>query len=101
MEPILINVNKSMDGFTFSLLPAVRAAIKNRFPNAHPANLLHVNYDVQGNWAQHLERLERFIYPALLGIEKVEDADALGEISFVDTGTGNTLLKLRPREQKV
>ena len=101
MEPIVINVNKSMDGFTFSLLPAVRAAVKARFPHAHPANLLHVNYNVQDNWAQHLERLERFIYPALLGVDKVEEAHALGEIRFVDTGTGNVLLKLRVREQKV
>ncbi len=101
MEPILINVNKSLDGFTFSLLPAVRAAVKARFPNAQPANLLFVNYDVKGNWAQHLDKLERFIYPALLGVDKIEDAHALGEILFVDNRTGDTLLKLRPREQKV
>lgn len=38
MNEIKINVNKQMDGYTFSITPSIRQHIKRLFPNAHPAN---------------------------------------------------------------
>jgi hypothetical protein len=35
MNPILINVNKQMDGYTLSITPTIREFIKRLFPGAH------------------------------------------------------------------
>lgn len=37
MKAIKINVNKQMDGYTFSILPSVRDLIKKSLPGAMPA----------------------------------------------------------------
>lgn len=47
MEAIRINVNKQMDGYTFSIAPSIRQLIKSWFPNAHPANNIFVAYDIK------------------------------------------------------
>lgn len=38
MNAIQINVNKQMDGYSFSISPSFRDLIKKLFPRAHPAN---------------------------------------------------------------
>ncbi|MHB1685841.1 MAG: hypothetical protein ACYCVH_00450 [Ignavibacteriaceae bacterium] len=48
METIRINVNKQMDGYTFSIAPSIRQMIKNWFPNSHPANNIFVVQDDNG-----------------------------------------------------
>lgn len=92
MEAIRINVNKQMDGYTFSIPPSIRQLIKSLFPNSHPANNIFVAYDTKSDFELYYGQLERFIYPALLGIEKQSDLkEKVDEIQFVDTQTGEVL----------
>jgi len=100
MNSIKINVNKQMDGYSFSITPSIRNLIKKLFPNANPANNIFVGYDTKSDFETHVGRLESYIYPALLGIEDENDLDKLDEIQFIDTQTGK-IYKVIPRDEKV
>ena len=92
MEAIRINVNKQMDGYTFSIAPSIRQMIKSWFPNSHPANNIFVGYDTKSDFELYFGKLESFIYPALLGVENQTDFNKkVNEILFIDTQTGNVL----------
>jgi len=101
MNAIKINVNKQMDGYSFSITPTIREFIKKLFPNAHPANNIFVGYDTKSDFEIYVGKLESHIYPALLGMENERDLNQLGEILFIDTQTGNVLHKVTPRDEKV
>jgi len=101
MSAIKINVNKQMDGYSFSITPTIREFIKKLFPNAHPANNFFFGYDTKSDFEIYVGKLESHIYPALLGMENERDLNQLGEILFIDTQTGNVLHKVTPRDEKV
>ncbi|MBU6157929.1 MAG: hypothetical protein KGP35_02745 [Bacteroidetes bacterium] len=101
MNAIKINVNRQIDGYTFSIAPSIRDFIKRLFPNAHPANNIFVGYDMKSNFDDYIGKLENHIYPALLGVENNNDLKSIDEIIFIDTLTGNILHKLTPSDEKV
>lgn len=101
MTAIKINVNRQMDGYSFSITPSIRDLIKKLFPDAHPANNIFVGYDTKSNFDIYAGRLENYIYPALLGVNNNSDLNKLDEIQFIDTHTGNILYKITPRDEKV
>ena len=92
MEAIKINVNKQMDGFTFSISPSIRQLIKSWFPNSHPANIIFVAYDLKSGFESYYGKLESYIYPVLLGLDNSSDLNKkVDEIHFIDTQTGRIL----------
>ena len=96
MEAIKINVNKQMDGYTFSITPSIRQMIKNWFPNSHPANNIFVAYDTKSDFEVYYGKLETFIYPALLGVDNQNEFQKkVNEIQFIDTQTGKILHTLK------
>lgn len=96
MEAIKINVNKQLDGFNFSIAPSIRELIRALFPNARPANNIFVGYDITSDFESNYSKIEPFIYPALLGVEKQSELKKkFKEITFVDTQTGNILHSLK------
>ena len=101
MTAIKINVYKQMDGYSFSITPAIREFIKKLFPNAHPANNIFVGYDTKSDFEVYVGQLENHIYPALLGVANDTDLNKLDEIVFIDTQTGDILHKVSPRDEKV
>lgn len=101
MNAIRINVNRQMDGYSFSISPSIRDFIKKQFPNAHPANNIFVGYDIESDFDAYAGKLETHIYPALLGVDNEYDLDLLGEIQFIDIQTGKVLFNVKPRVEKV
>ena len=92
MEAITINVNKQMDGYTFSIAPSLRQLIKRWFPNSHPANNIFVAYDIKSDFELYYNKLESYIYPALLGVDNQKELNSkVDEILFIDTQTGQVL----------
>lgn len=92
MEAIKINVNKQMDGYTFSITPSIRQMIKDWFPNSHPANNIFVAYDIKSDFEVYYGKLESYIYPALLGVDSQNELQKkVNEIQFIDTQTGKVL----------
>ncbi len=96
MNAIKINVNKQMDGYTFSITPSIRAFIKKHFPNAHPANNIFVAYDTKSNFESYYGKLGNYIFPALLGVGDQKDLKKIDEIEFIDSQTGDILHKVNP-----
>ncbi len=95
MTAIRINVYKQLDGYNYSLLPSMRDLIKKLFPGSHPANSIFVGYDTKSDFEQYHSKLERYIYPALLGVDKEQIRGQVDEIEFVNTDTG-TIQKVNP-----
>lgn len=93
---IRINVNKQMDGYTFSLTPNIREFIKKLLPDSHPANNIFVAYDTKSDFDSYYHTLGNYIFPALLGIDDKKDLKKIKEIEFVDTRTGNIIHKVNP-----
>ncbi|MBI4649020.1 MAG: hypothetical protein HY738_21130 [Bacteroidia bacterium] len=97
MEAIKINVNKKMDGYSFSITPTIRRLIRSLFPDSHPANGIFVAYDTNSDIELYVGKLENYIYPALLGINNPTDLNKkINEILFIDIQTGNVLAKINP-----
>jgi len=101
MNAIRINVNKQMDGYSFSITPSIREIIKKLFPNAHPANNIFVGYDTRSDFETYYGKLENHIFPALLGVDNESVLKKIDEIQFVDTQSGKVLHKVTPRDEKV
>jgi hypothetical protein len=99
MDAIKINVNKQMDGYSFSISPSIRDFIKKLFPNAHPANNIFVGYDTKSDFEIYVNKLERQIYPALLGIDSKEVLNKFEEIEFVDIQTGMIVHKVTSSDE--
>ena len=96
MDAIKINVNRQMDGYTFSITPSIRQMIKSWFPNSHPANNIFVAYDTKSDFEIYYGKLETYIYPALLGIDNQNELQKkVNEIQFIDTQTGKILHTLK------
>jgi hypothetical protein len=94
MEAIKISVYKEIDGYSFSIAPSLRQLIKSWFPNSNPANNIFVAYDTKSDFEVYYDRLERYIYPALLGVDDKTDLNKkVNEILFIDTQTGSILHK--------
>ena len=92
MNTIKIRVSKQMDGYTFWTLPSARQIIKNMSPNFSPANTIFISYDIGSNFEHYYSKLERIIYPALLGIDSQNDLiEKVDEIQFIDTQTEEVL----------
>jgi len=89
MKAIKINVNKQMDGYTFSISPSIREQIKELIPNAHPANNIYIAYDTKSNFELYIDNIESHIFPVLLGIAN-KDLKKIEQIELVDTQTGHT-----------
>lgn len=99
MSIVKINVNKQMDGYSFSISPSVRDFIKKLFPNAHPANNIFVRYDTKSNFELYVRKLESQIYPALLGVNGKDVLNQFVEIQFVDIQTGMIVHKVTPSDE--
>ena len=94
MASIKIRVNKQIDGFTFSTLPSMRDTIRKQWPGAYPANNIFVGYDTNCGSNIDINKLERYLYPALLGINDTTDLKSNFEIEFIDTQTEQIIHKI-------
>ena len=101
MNAIRINVNRQIDGYTFSITPSIREFIKKLLPNAQPANGIFVAYDTKSGFEALHGRIEKHIFPVLLGIDDKQSLDKIDEIDFVDNQTGKILYKANQRDKEI
>ena len=92
MENLTIYVSQSKDCFAFALLPSQRKVLKSFFgEDAHPAKSILVNYDLRNGLVEFYSPLEKYILPALLGLENIDDLKKIKNYSFVDSHTQNII----------
>ena len=88
MNAIRIVVHKEMDGFIFSILPSVRAAIKSLFPGSHPASRVFIGFETASGFDVLQSGIEKQIYPTLLGVDKEQLKTQIDKIEFINYQTG-------------
>lgn len=98
MEELRILVNETLDGVVFSLPIAARMAIKEAFPAAKPVAKIFVGYDTKADFDFYHGSLERFIFPALIGLDAEQGLEKISNIVFVNPVTNNTIYKIDKAE---
>ena len=92
MENLKIYVSQSADGFAFALLPSQRKSLREYFGDvANPAKRILVNYDLKSGFEKFYSPLEKYILPALLGLENIEDLKKIKSYSFIDPHSRNVI----------
>ena len=85
MEKLQIYYGVQGDGMTFNLMPYDYDTIKTMFPDSQPPESIFVTYDWRVDFANYHANLERYIFPALMGLKDDSDLKQFKTIEFVKT----------------
>lgn len=85
MEKITIYYGIQGNGVSFGLYDDDYNAIKKEFPDAQPAMGVFVEYDMRSNFADYRPQLERYVFPALVGVVNDKDLKKFPLVEFVKT----------------
>ena len=99
MEKIRIFYGIQGNGVSFGLAPSDYNAIKARFPDAQPSKGVFVEYDFRTNFADYRPHLERYVFPALVGLANEADLKQFERIEFIKT-PGQTLTYVIEQNKK-
>lgn len=92
MDTLNIKVSKQMDGFVFGLDPLVRRELTTIFPKLQPLKSIFVSYDTKADWKNLYSRLQKHIFPALIGVDTTADLEGkIHEVRFVEAVTERSL----------
>lgn len=92
MDALKIEVSKQMDGFVFGLDPLVQRDLMKAFPKLHPLKSIFVSYDTKSDWTNLYARLQKHIFPALIGLDDATDLKGkLHEVNFVEAVTERSI----------
>ncbi|MEK7253309.1 MAG: hypothetical protein AAB316_01070 [Bacteroidota bacterium] len=83
-DSIKIKVSKQMDGYNFSLDPLEEDALLEAFPSAQPLGKIFVAFDKNGNVELLYDRVSKYIFPALVGIENPKDLKKIKRLEFMN-----------------
>ena len=85
MEKIKIYYGVQGDGMTFGLMPSAQRTLKALFPDAQPPKSIFVVYDWRVDFANYHANLEKYIFPALMGLKNDDDLKQFKTIEFIKT----------------
>ncbi len=92
MDTLKIEVSKQMDGFVFGLDPRVQRELSIAFPLLKPLKSIFVSYDTKSDWTNLYARLQKHIFPALVGIDDATDWHGkIREVRFVEAVTDRSI----------
>ncbi len=85
MEKITIYYGVQGNGMSFGLALKHYKAIKELFTDAQPSKGIFVEYDMRANFAEYHPHLERYVFPALVGVARDADLKKFERIEFIKT----------------
>ena len=85
MEKITIYYGIQGNGMAFRLAVGDYRAIKEQFADAQPSKGIFVEYDFRTNFADYHPHLERYVFPAIVGLANTTDLEKIKRIEFVKT----------------
>ena len=85
MEKITIYYGTQGNGMTFRMDLDDYKAIKEQFADAQPAKGVFVEYDFRTNFADYHPHLERYVFPAIVGLANASDLETIKRIEFIKT----------------
>jgi predicted aldo/keto reductase-like oxidoreductase len=92
MDTLNIKVSKQMDGFVFGLDPLVRRELTTIFPKLQPLKSIFVSYDTKADWKNLYSRLQKHIFPALIGVDTTAELEGkIHEVRFIEAVTERSI----------
>ncbi len=77
-------MNRKSYGVIFSLTLATIRAIKEVFPEAKPVAKIFVRYESNADFNFYHGSIERFVFPALIGMDTEQGLSKIDNIIFMD-----------------
>ena len=94
MKELLIGVNRKGDGVVFWLTLAMRRILKESFPEAKAAAKIFVGYDQEKDFSFYHGSIERFICPALIGMDIEKCLEKITGIVFINPLSKEVIYKI-------
>jgi hypothetical protein len=85
MDTLTIHYGIQSNGISFGLTYDGYKMLKKMFPQAQPSKGVFVEYDRQSNFKVLRPQLERYVFPALVGMLDEKDLKQFKRIEFVKT----------------
>ena len=85
MEKITIHYGIQGNGISFGLTHDDYMQLKKEFPKAQPSKGVFVEYDIRSDFKNYRPQLERYVFPALVGMVEDKDLQQFKRIEFVKT----------------
>lgn len=85
MDTLTIHYGIQSNGISFGLTYDGYKMLKKLFPHAQPSKGVFVEYDRQSNFKVLRPQLERYVFPALVGMIDEKDLKQFKRIEFVQT----------------
>lgn len=84
MNTLVVNVNKQIGGYNFSLSPKARKEVIDLFPGAFQLPHIFISYDTKFDFEGIYGPVEKHILPVLTGVETDQLSSKIQRILFVD-----------------
>jgi hypothetical protein len=85
MDKITIHYGIQGNGISFGLTYTDYQNIKKVFPTAQPSQGVFVEYDMRSDFKTNRPLLERYVFPALVGVMNDADLKQFKHIEFMKT----------------
>jgi hypothetical protein len=85
MDTLTIHYGIQSNGISFGLTYDAYKMIKKLFPHAQPSKGVFVEYDRRSDFKAYRPQLERYVFPALVGMIDEKDLKQFKRIEFVQT----------------
>jgi hypothetical protein len=85
MEKLEILYGVQGNGISFGLRNRDIKILKELFPDSQPPKGIFVEYDMKNNFEKYHAQLERYIFPALLGLANETDLKTIKKVVFIKT----------------
>ncbi len=95
LMPVVIRLTRQSHGFTFTLHPHSRSAIRRRFPDSHQASSLVIDYGTHTDFEQAYGPIWDHVAMALSGLS-LEQLNQLGGYRVYDPATDTDVYDTSP-----
>lgn len=85
MDKITIHYGIQGNGISFGLTYNDYQNIKKNFPNAQPSQGVFIEYDIRSDFKTNRPLLEKYVFPALVGMMNEADLKQFKRIEFMKT----------------
>ena len=99
MEKLQIEYGVQGDGMTFGLRSSDQRVLEKMFPDAQPPESIFVIYDWRVDFVNYHANLEKYIFPALMGLKNDEDLKKIKKIEFVKMPENKVTYTIEQNEQ--
>jgi hypothetical protein len=85
MDKITIHYGIQGNGISFGLTYSDYQSIKKNFPSAQPSKGVFVSYDIHSDFKTNRPLLEKYVFPALVGMMSESELKQFKHIEFMKT----------------